>query len=206
MHCGFGCRLYLAGLPRGTVYESQPCQKGWPTVSSVGHEELLQHLSCLHEFRVCEQLGAKDDVPEPTMLAHWCTLRGLSVGKLDLVNVPHPTHARSRRVTWRSTGGVYKRSTTFPRDHLCACACGNRPPARDIPVATTIPARPPQRIHKPLRSVPGITRDSRMSACPPPDAPRRGHHVGYRILWAEGWWFEVTVVPGVTVGEPGPRT
>ena len=120
MHCGFGCRLYLAGLPRGTVYESQPCQKGWPSVSSVGHEELLQHLSCLHEFRVCEQLGAKDDVPEPTMLAHWCTLRGLSVGKLDLVNVPHPTHLRLRKRTWRSTGGVYLRSTTITRDHICA--------------------------------------------------------------------------------------
>ena len=143
------------------------------------------------------------------MSAHWCTLLGLSVGNVDLVNVPHPTHVRSRRMTWRSNGGIYLRSTTFTRDHLCACACGHRPHARDIPVATTIPARPPQRIHvppKPLRSVPGITRDSRTSACPPPDAPRPGHHVGYRILWADGWWFGVTVVPGVAVGEPGPRT
>ena len=82
-----------------------------------------------------------------------------------------------------------------PRSPMCMCL--RKPPTR--------PGQP-QRTHKPLRSVPGITRDSRTSACPPPDAPRPGHHVGYRILWADGWWFGVTVVPGVTVGEPGPRT
>ena len=96
-----------------------------------------------------------------------------------------------------------------PRSPTCVCLRKTpHPPGTSPWPARSSPPRPEgfRSIPKPLRSVPGITRDSRMSACPPPDAPRRGHHVGYRILWAEGWWFEVTVVPGVTVGEPGPRT
>jgi hypothetical protein len=36
--------------------------------------------------------------------------------------------------------------------------------------------------------------------------PRPGPHVGYRISWARGCGFGVTVVPGVAAGEPGPRT
>ena len=46
------------------------------------------------------------------LLGHWCTLYGLSVGYVDLVNVPHPKHVRLSKRTWRSTGGVYLRSTS----------------------------------------------------------------------------------------------
>jgi hypothetical protein len=56
---------------------------------------------------------------------------------------------------------------------------------------------------KPLRSGPGIGQSHARLRMPP---PRPGRHVGYRISWAGGWGFGVTVVPWVAAGEPGPRT
>ena len=81
------------------------------------------------------------------------------------------------------------------------CACGHPPPTPDIPVLTTIPARPPPGTHgapKPVGSFPGNALDARTSAWLPPDAPPsaaggRLNLLGGR-LWvpccgsAMGWW------------------
>ena len=85
------------------------------------------------------------------------------------------------------------------------CGCGHPPPAPDIPVLTTMPARPHPGTHaapKPIGSVPGNPRDARTSAWLPPDAPPAPPgSVGVRV-WvrgcgsALGWW----------PGSRGPRT
>ena len=81
------------------------------------------------------------------------------------------------------------------------CACGHPPPTPDIPVLTTIPARPHPGTHgapKPVGSFTGNPLDARTSAWLPPDAPPsaaggRLNLVGGR-LWvpccgsAMGWW------------------
>ena len=107
IHCGIGCRLYLAGSPRGTAYERHPCRKGWPILTQVVAYEVVHHSSCLYKFAVIDRGLASDADLLLAMSAHWCTLVGLSVGSVDMVNVPHHTHFRSRRMTWRITGGVY---------------------------------------------------------------------------------------------------
>ena len=107
IHCGIGCRLYLAGSPRGTAYERHPCRKTWPILTQVVAYEVVHHISCLYKFAVIDRGLASDADLLLAMSAHWCTLVGLSVGSVDMVNVPHHTHFRSRRMTWRITGGVY---------------------------------------------------------------------------------------------------
>ena len=105
---------------------------------------------------------------------------GCQRGMLIVQTPPH-TH-RFVRGRWRGEEPAAYTHDLPPSPAITyACACGHPPPAPDIPVATTIPARPPPGIHvppKPLRSVPGITSDSRTSACPPPNAPLPGPHVG----------------------------
>ena len=44
----------------------------------------------MYEYVVFDARLAKYAVLLPAMSAHWCTLLGLSVGNVDLVNVPHP--------------------------------------------------------------------------------------------------------------------
>ncbi len=107
IHCGIGCRLYLAGSPRGTAYERHPCRKGWPILTQVVAYEVVHHSSCLYKFAVIDRGLASDADLLLAMSAHWCTLVGLSVGSVDMVNLPRHTHFRSRRMTWRITGGVY---------------------------------------------------------------------------------------------------
>ena len=107
IHCVIGCRLYLAGSPRGTAYERHPWSKGWPILTQVAAYHILHHLSSSYKCVVVDPGLAYDAELVPAMSAHWCTLVGLSVGSVDLVNVPRHTHFRSRRMTWRITGGIY---------------------------------------------------------------------------------------------------
>ena len=97
----------------------------------------------------------------------------------------------------------WRRIHTYPTSPAITyvCACGHPPPTPDIPVLTTIPARPPPGTHgapKPVGSFPGNALDARTSAWLPPDAPPsaaggRLNLVGGR-LWvpccgsAMGWW------------------
>ena len=92
IHCGIGCRLYLAGSPRGTAYERHPWSKGWPILTQVAAYHILHHISSFYKCVVVDRALAYDAELVPAMSAHWCTLVGLSVGSVDLVNVPPATH------------------------------------------------------------------------------------------------------------------
>jgi len=98
---------------------------------------------------------------------------------------------------WRRTGGVYPRSATFSRDHLCMSLWT---PAARPRTSPWPPRTPPAPWHsRASRSVPRITRDSRTSAWPPPDAPPAPRP---RAPWsppnlgAGGWGFGITAMQG----------
>ena len=124
------------------------------------------------------------------------------MGYVDEVNVPHPTHLRLRKRTWRSTGGVYLRSTTFTRDHRGICLW--TPAAR--------PCGHPRGHHDPIPhapchsrasvSVPWIPPDSRTSTWPSlaaPPAPRT--HGAHRISGLAGGASELRQCKGVAADD-----
>ena len=108
-----------------------------------------------------------------------------------------PPHTGLRSMPWRRTGGVYPRSATFSRDHLCMSLWT---PAARPRTSPWPPRTPPAPWHsRASRSVPRITRDSRTSAWPPPDAPPAPRP---RAPWsppnlgAGGWGFGITAMQG----------
>ena len=97
------------GSAAGYILRGHPWRKGWPLFLALfaGHVAIHEHESHSSSIEECGIIGIRVSLdPQLAVLAHACTLLGLSVGSADRPNVL-PTHRFfSRSVTWRRTGGV----------------------------------------------------------------------------------------------------
>ena len=175
---------------RGHVYERHPWRKGWPRflvifslVVHVGTQELQSHLLGGFEHLLFGLLSTTDPQMLWAVLAHACTLIGLSVGSVDRANVL-PTHRllfqqRDVEKNRRRIIMYYAR----PPDHQQPSRRGARIPARPD-TATSVPTgfpthlltpvirtpHPPDRPQFPMASNhPARCRGARPEAGQPPD-------------------------------------
>ncbi len=204
---GVGCRLYLAGSPRGPAYESHLWRKGWPYV----HVDIMDKKNgCIIEKVVPPDGGAfEGDTILPmfvAILGHACTVLRFSVGYADRAAVPPPTQVLG---AWRGEEpAAYTHDPPPSAAITYVCPCGPPPPAPGHPRGHHDP-RPHAPCHSRASvSVPWIPSDSRTSAWPPPAAPpaprpraplepteSRGWRLAVRSLGNGRGWREVTRRP-----------
>jgi len=166
----------IAAVPR---LRKHPWMKGWPNVIS---DVFQSKISCVRVTPYA-QVGSFDGEPLTAMLGHACILVGLSVGYADRATVPPHTHWFEDHEVETNRRRIPTIRHLQPRSPVYVPVDTRRPP-QDIPVATTIPARPPFGTHVPPGLFPGLplTRvhpHGPLRTPHPPLAP--GPHAAHRI-------------------------